>query len=46
VKSLQALHPRGVNRFHDGELDERWQSELHHNLMIDQINQDYLGDEE
>jgi hypothetical protein len=40
VKSLQALHPRGVGRFHEHELDDRLESELHHNSMVNQINQD------
>jgi len=45
-KGLQALHPRGENRFQVNELDDRWNSGLHHNSLVNQINQDYLSDEE
>ncbi|MEI8133049.1 MAG: hypothetical protein WCG34_11500 [Leptolinea sp.] len=46
IKVLQDLHPRGENRFHADELDNRLQSEYHHNLMVSQINQDFPADEE
>jgi hypothetical protein len=46
MKSLQALHPRGAARFHKDELDDRWESELHHNLMVNQINRDFHDDED
>jgi hypothetical protein len=44
--SLQAMHPRGEGRFQENELDDRWQSELHHNALVNQINQDFLADKE
>ena len=46
VQNLQVLHPRGEKRFSKNESDKRLQSELHNNLMVNQINQDYLTDEE
>jgi hypothetical protein len=45
MQSLQALHPRGEDRFHEDEVKERLQSELHNNLMINQINKDFLTEE-
>jgi len=44
-KGLRALHPRGENRFKVNELDDRWKSGLHHNTLVNQINQDYQPDE-
>jgi hypothetical protein len=46
MKSLQALHPRGVGRFHEHELDDRWESELHHNPMVNQINRDLASNKD
>jgi hypothetical protein len=40
------MHPRGEGRFQENELDDRWQSELHHNALVNQINQDFLADKE
>jgi hypothetical protein len=45
-KNLQSLHARGEGRFREDELESRWQSELHHNQMVNQINRDFLADDD
>jgi hypothetical protein len=37
---LQALHPRGHERFTDEDLERRWQASVHHNALVSAIRED------
>jgi hypothetical protein len=41
LPNLKQLHPRGEDRFHEHELDERWEKALHHNALVSTLRADY-----
>jgi hypothetical protein len=40
IPDLRDLHPRGDERFQEGELEKRWQEQMHHNPLVSTLRED------
>jgi hypothetical protein len=40
IPDLRDLHPRGDERFHEDELEKRWQEQMHHNPLVSTLRED------
>ena len=40
MPDLRDLHPRGDERFQEGELEKRWRKQMHHNHLVSTLRKD------
>jgi hypothetical protein len=40
VPNLKQLHPRGDERFQEGDLEKRWHKHMHHNPLVSALRED------
>lgn len=46
IPDLQALHPRGKDRFAADDISSRWEKKLHHNALVSTLREDLKKPEE
>ena len=46
LPDLKSLHPRGGERFEEDDLSERWEANLHHNMLVSTIRKQLSASED